>query len=432
MSSNESRPQLPAALRFFALFSVGLTILAWVSILVCRLLNLRDLPYGGYLLPRIYDYADMGILVPRFKYFHSSMFFSPNVGYPYLYPPAVAPFYKAFYLFHHPVIVFLLFLVVVLSSLAGLMVRALSRHGVPLLTAVVFSVVCVVFSYAFYFEVNRANMEIFIWLFSALGVYFFTRGHSWKASGFIGLAAAMKLFPIFYLGLLLSRRQYRQAFFGIFVAGVVSLISLWAICPDIRLSLHGILSGLHGFDLMYVQQYRPLEIGIDHSLFGFIKRVLGPLPSERYKSILTVYMALAAIAGITLYFFRIRFLPVVNQVLCLAIACILLPPTSYDYTLLHLYTAWVLMVILCVDAYHRGAASVKGVWPAFVCFAILLSQVGEIILHGERLGGQIKALVLIALFYIALRYPFHSVYDQVESRLGHRAENLYIPPAAIG
>jgi len=415
MPSNRSRLQIPPVLKFFAFSSIFLTIAAWISILVCRdFLNLRDLPYGGYLFPRQEDYMDLRMLVDRFDYFHTLYFFSTSRGAPYLYPAPVAILYKAFFLSHHPLIVFLSFLVLIFLSLAALLSRALFRHGMAFRSALAFTSVCLLFSYAFYFEANRANMEIFIWLLSALGVYFFTRGHSWKASGFIGVAASMKLFPIFYLGLLISRKQYRQVFFGILVAGAVTLVSLWAICPDIRLSLNGIRNGLHEFDLTYVQQYRPSEIGVDHSLFGLIKRIMGPLPAERYAPILTIYMSFAAASGLALYFFRIRFLPVVNQVLCLVIACILLPPTSYDYTLLHLYTAWALLVILCLDAYRRNI-TVKGIWPAFACFVFLLSPVGEVILHGERLGGSIKAMVLITLFYIGLRYPFHSSYDPADA-----------------
>ncbi len=415
MPSTKSQLQLPAVLKFFSLCNIGLTFVALASAFVCRrLLHLGNLPYGGYLLPQDSYYIDLWMYTDRFKHFHSLTFFSADLERNrYLYPPAVAPLYEVFFLFHRPVTAFFWFISIVLLVLAGLMVRALFRHGLALRSAIAFTTVCVAFSYAFYFEMNRANMEIFIWLFSALGVYFFTRGRSWKAAGFIGLAASMKLYPIFYLGLLVIRRQYRQVIFAVFVAAVVSVISLWVICPDIRLSLLGIAKGLHGFDLSYVQQYRPVEIGVDHSLFGLIKRIVGPLPSARYAHILAVYMTSAAIAGTAIYFFRIRFLPVINQVLCFAIACILLPPTSYDYTLLHLYTAWALMVILCVDAYRTKTPTVKGLWPAFACFAILLSQIGEIILHGERLGGQIKAVVLVILFYVGLRYPFQSAYDQV-------------------
>jgi hypothetical protein len=99
-------------------------------------------------------------------------------------------------------------------------------------------------------------------------------------------------------------------------------------------------------------------------------------------------------------------MPPVNQLLFLTIACITLPPTSYDYTLLHLYTPWVMLVFIAVAAWRNDLPTPRGLWPAFLCFILLLSPQNEIIFHGERLEGQIKCLALVALAIVALRYPF--------------------------
>jgi hypothetical protein len=99
-------------------------------------------------------------------------------------------------------------------------------------------------------------------------------------------------------------------------------------------------------------------------------------------------------------------MPPINQVLFLTIASIILPPMSYDYTLLHLYTPWVMLVFFAVALWRNNLPNPKGLWPAFLCFIVLLSPQNEIILHGERLEGQIKCLALVALAVIALRFPF--------------------------
>ncbi|HEV2619841.1 MAG TPA: hypothetical protein VGU23_07870, partial [Acidobacteriaceae bacterium] len=92
--------------------------------------------------------------------------------------------------------------------------------------------------------------------------------------------------------------------------------------------------------------------------------------------------------------------------LFLTVACITLPPTSYDYTLLHLYTPWVMLVFLAVSRWRDHLPVPKGLWPAFLCLALLLSPQSEIILHGERIGSQIKCLALLALAIVALRFSF--------------------------
>ena len=112
--------------------------------------------------------------------------------------------------------------------------------------------------------------------------------------------------------------------------------------------------------------------------------------------------------GLLVYLLRIRHLPAINQVLCLTIACVLLPPTSFDYTLLHLYTPWALCVLFAVDTYRARRLRIPGLAAVFVCFAILFAQLGEFVLHGDRLGGQIRATVLLVLFLVALRYPLQT------------------------
>jgi hypothetical protein len=81
---------------------------------------------------------------------------------------------------------------------------------------------------------------------------------------------------------------------------------------------------------------------------------------------------------------------------------------SYDYTLLHLYTPFLLMVFLAIDFWKRGVELPRSVWAAFICFMLLLAPLNEIIVHGERIAGQLKCLLLLALAFIALRYRFVS------------------------
>jgi hypothetical protein len=386
-------------------------MIALVAVFICRqFLHLRSYPYGLYLFPSITNYMDLWGYSARFRSLHSVAFFSPGPNV-FAYPPAVAPFYGFFFLFPHSTTVFLLFCGCVVLLVGILFARALSRHGLTRRAAFMFTLLSAVLSYPLYFAFNRGNTEILVWLISAAGIYALLKDRPWLGALLIGIASAMKLFPFIYFGLLVSRRQYRQAIFGLMGACVATLASLWLICPNLRASIAGTRRGLAGFTTSYSGHYQSGEIGVDHSLFGLLKRYLGVLPGAEYAHLLNIYFVVAAVLGLAAYFLRIRHLPLINQVLCLAIACILLPPTSFDYTLLHLYTPWALCVLLVVDSsraeHLHGNASriVPGLAAIFVCFAILMSQIGEIILHGDRLGGQIKAVTLIVLFVLALKYP---------------------------
>ncbi len=148
------------------------------------------------------------------------------------------------------------------------------------------------------------------------------------------------------------------------------------------------------------------EIGADHSLFAFIKLLIRPAPTPAFLDrLLPVYLVTAALAGTALFFLRIVRLPALNQILCLTVASILLPPTSFEYTLLHLFLPLALFVLLAVDASREGHIS-RVLKIVLGCFGILLSFIPELIHHGMSYGGQVKCLVLLVLFVLALWRPF--------------------------
>jgi hypothetical protein len=221
----------------------------------------------------------------------------------------------------------------------------------------------------------------------------------------------MKFYPIVFAGLLLARRQYRATAVALATAAVSMAASLWLVCPDVRVSWRGMQQGLAAFRVWYMLGYE--QVGFDHSVFAGVKAlwlmVSGkPLPPQSLALLLGIYMPGIAFAGIVLYFDRIRKLPVVNQVLCLTIATILLPPVSYDYTLLHLYAPWAMLVLVAMDGRERA---VPGLTAAFVCLAVAMTPLSEAIVHGQGYGGQGKAVALVALFGISLRFRFGSRFD---------------------
>jgi hypothetical protein len=287
--------------------------------------------------------------------------------------------------------------------------RALWRCGVPFLIDLLFITVCLFLSFPLWFEVKQANIEICVWVIVACGVFTFLRDRSFAAAVCFGIAGSMKFFPFVYLGLLLSKKKYREIVFSGAIAVFSTVASLWLVGGrDIVNTWRQIESGLAEFRTVYMLHFRQTEIGFDHSLFSIYKwfwhRHHG---SEIAPHILRLYLAVAAVSGIALYFRRIRHLPVINQILCLCIASILLPPVSYEYTLLHLYVPFALLALLAQEKWN-SREPIPGINAAILCFAILLSPLSELIHNSERFGGQLKAIVLVVLMYIGLKYPFGS------------------------
>ena len=398
---------LPSVLRMFLTGTVVMGLLAVAAEFICaRWLGLDRIPYNGMTLGSKLDFADLAMFPPRFDHFHTTDFFSHAWGSDFLYPAPIAVLYWMFHLFPDDVNFFLAFVSLCFVCLTGWLFRELRRRGVAVAGAAVFASLSLVFSYPAYFEFNRANMEIFVWGLSALGILLLVRNRPWMAAVCIGLAGACKGYPFFYLGLFLMRKRYREMIFSLLVGAVANVVSLWAVAGNFGVGRAGTAEGLDEFQQLYVLRRRANEMGLDHSIFGFVKRFWVNLPSpERLQRGLWGYLVTAGLIAIGVFLWRLRKLPVINQVLFVTVTCITLPPTSYDYTLLHLYTPWVMIVFFAVEAWKNEQVIPRELWPVCICFMVLLSAQSEMIWHGERVEAQIKCVVLLVLAALAAWKP---------------------------
>jgi hypothetical protein len=245
---------------------------------------------------------------------------------------------------------------------------------------------------------------------TALAIWAYVKDKSWLAAVCIGIAGAMKIYPLIYAGVFLPRRQYKQFTLAVLVCIAVNVVSLAILGPSIPIAYHGLADGARVFQEEYIYAFHDSESGMDHSLFAVFK--VGFLVTKHLallRPFLKAYLALFAMAGVVLYFFKMRFLPPINLVLSLVIASILLPPISHAYTLLHLYAPWAMLTLYIVRNREKIAHKTAAKW-AMVCFGALFTSQNWLILHHQsvvlRLDGQAKAAVLMLLFFIALRYPF--------------------------
>jgi hypothetical protein len=360
-----------------------------------------------------HDTFDFRCFMPRFQYFHSAQFFSTDwhLNPRFSYPAAGAVLYELFYLSPFPTITFFVVNLGLISALGYLLGRAMIRQGANARKTCLFLASAMVFSYPFWFEFMLGNLEVCIFLMVAIGVLSLLEGHAYVAAALFGIAGSIKIFPLIYLGLLLARRQYKQAAFGMAVMSVFGAVSVWLVCPDVAVSIHGIASGLALFREYFLLHFHPEEMGFDHSIFGAIKQLTPGMRSpQTLARMLSIYTPTAALLGLVLYFTRIRKLPMLNQILCLTVASIVFPFLSHDYTLIHLYLPWGLAIIACLQA-ARERRYLPGMTAVFVCFAILMSPQTEFIRAGQSYGGQIKACVLVVLLGLALHFPFTTESD---------------------
>lgn len=390
----------------------------------------RPFPFSTPYLPWAY-FFDLNVFQGRFEHLHSAAFFDPNlyVERTYQYPGAAALLYEAFYVTHHAVLFFGLVALLGVVALATGFARALIREGLSKIEAYGLVIFAILLSYPLGLELGLGNLELCIFFLTASGLWCFFGDRKYGGAVLLGIAAGMKLYPAIYLGLYLARKEFKALFVAAACAVALNIAGLWLIGPSIAYSYRQVKYGLAVFRLHYMRTYLPAETGIDHSLYGFIKRftyIKFPNYMMPDKTV-TLYLALAAGFGAVLWFARIQKLPVLNQVTALCVASIVLPPTSHDYTLLHLYFPWAVLVILAVRA-ARNHTQLPGLLLALLCYAYLFAPESELIRNGRSFEGQTKCLALLVLLYASLRYPWN--WEQPHS--GSKNELIRLPSVPFG
>jgi hypothetical protein len=363
-------------------------------------------------------FSDFTIFQNLFRYYHQATFFQSRL--PFAYPASAAIVLDGFFQFGaYSLYVFLAFCFLTFIGAGLALGRAMIHRGYGMAQTAVLIGLSMLLSYPFWFLVDRANIEMVDWLFVALGVASYWNKRWYLAATFFGFAISFKIFPFVFLGLLLSSRKYRAVAWGIVIYAFTTVTSTWFMGPTYRTASAGIAKGLEFYRAQYMLQVLPDQIGFDHSIFAIVKELTfvshnkywqiqalyHPLAQELYyRPWLIGYMAVAAAIGLILYFWRIRTLPRANQILALTLASILLPPVSADYTLVHLYIPWGVLVLISISL--KDAQKVRGLVLSFVCMAFLMAPESFAVIHGIRIAGQLKAIVLLILFIVSITYPF--------------------------
>lgn len=392
------------ALKVFAV----LTLLCLLAELVSRFHYHYGFPYIWPLQTFYPPFADFNFFKPRVSVFHTRAFFAASP--PFNYPATLGVVLEALFLMPAPVPTFLFMIMLGFILGAAVMVRALWREGLSI-PGIVALLAAFFASIPLWFEFEQANIEALVLLLIALGLWTFLKHRPYAAAACFSIAASMKLFPFVFLALLLVRRKYRALVFGCVAAVTFTVACLWLETGSISASWYGTNAGLESFR----QHYTLTLNGFDHSLFELAKRLVwigqtlhhGPvkIPATVAASMLRFYMPVVALTGIVIFCARIRKLPVVNQILALTVASIVLPPVSFEYTLIHLFVPSALLVLVAIRSAKRGAP-VPGLAAALLTVAVLLAPETEVILRGMTLEGEIKCLALLTLFFLAVRYPF--------------------------
>lgn len=206
-------------------------------------------------------------------------------------------------------------------------------------------------SYPVLFNIDRGNLECFLFIFLALFFYFYRNGHYSLSILFLSFAIAMKLYPGVFVILLLADKKYKN----ILLAGLLTVI--WSLAS--AAILHGgIVQSFLGLKhnlALFNQTYMASSLGLQHntSLYGVLKLVqLSTINSDATAWMLPLVNAMINnYAVIALLFFTLISIYIFlredifwKKVTLLTFMMLLLPQVSFDYKLIHVFLPLLLFI----------------------------------------------------------------------------------------
>ena len=348
-----------------------------------------------------------------YKLLHSAAFFFNVAGNPWAYPmfspvaypPFAAAVMAPLYAFPIPELLDLLVSGAWLAVLVGWVGRGLVRVGVALATAVLMPLSLVLISFPIERLVHQGNIEIVLWMLTALGVLAFLRGHDDAAAVLWGLAAAMKLFPLVLLVLLLPRRKWRAFAEGVATFVGATVWALWWLGPSVRVAWAGTMVNVFRYQGARTAEWTLRELVANHSLIEVAKIVAMIAHYPMDKLTLPYFACGAAVMGAAL-FGKLWKMPVANQVLAVSTFMVMFPPISYYHALVHMVAPLVLLGWIAIRAQQAGVR-VRGLQGTMLLFVPLFAPFTLLTYPTVFVYcGLVQALLLLVLFLCALGYPF--------------------------
>ncbi len=402
-SDEQGRVPLPKVLRWFWIGSMaafGLTLLS------NHVETLANSPWQARFLIGNERLGDLLEYEPTFRHVHTAEFFQGGPGFtPIAYPPFGAILYALIYAFGHPLVVYLAIFGFWLSFGVLVARRSLLRCGISPWVSLLFPLSLVIVWFPAEGLLQRGNIELFVWMFTATGIWAYLRNQDDGAGVLWGFAAATKLYPIVLLTLLLTKRRFRAFGLGLATFAIVSFFSMAYLGPSISIALRGSLRNIFGYQAVRTTEGSLHEFAANHSgfiPFSFIASVMG----MNNRNLTTLYYSCGAAIFIGVFLVRLRRLPVLNQLLAVTIFMVILPPISYFYTLVHLYAPALALMLFAIRTEKRGI-SVRGLAGTILLFvpifaAFTLFTYPTVFLF----GGLIQSVLLLVLFLCSLQFRF--------------------------
>jgi hypothetical protein len=285
--------------------------------------------------------------------------------------------------------------------------RRLIDHGIDRVTAILFPLTLAVVSFPIEGLIQRGNIELFVWVSVAAGMWAFLRDRDKTAAVLWGLAASTKLYPIILLALLVAKLRLKAFVLGLATFVVASILSMAYLGPSMSVALRRSLRNVFGYQNVRTSEWSVHEFAANHSAFVPVRFVVS-IVCGAGGNLTDLYYLFGGLVFVVLFFVKVRKMPVTNQVLVVTAFMVMLPPISYFYTLVHLYAPFLMLVFLAIHA-ERAGVRIPGLTGTILLFVPIFASF-TIFTYPRALlfGGLIQALMLMSLLLRAIQFPFSS------------------------
>ena len=278
--------------------------------------------------------------------------------------------------------------------------------------------------YPFWFELERANLEIVVWIAQALAVVFLLKRRYIFAAVLIGIAASMKFYPALLLAIPFSRKKYHAIAICLISAAVFQLASLAILGPSISAANREVVDGLRIVTKTRVFTFDVADSGYEHSLlsvakqaFHWVGRRSGWSADRRNEHILQLaipYFSLIAAGGLSLYWWRIRKLTLSNQIVVLLALSTVMPPMALEYALIEITIAWSVYLFSVAKVSPRTIGIPSwAISLTMISFAVVFLPGFYLRIRGIGLAGELKLMALCTIIYLVCRYPIPEATDPI-------------------
>jgi Glycosyltransferase family 87 len=394
--------RLPKILRWFWIESVSAFALTLLVACLEYRAGMNIYRWSGFDTPYFRDLIQD---IPTFRLLHSAAFFDSTNPSPVAYPPFGAVQLGLLYFSGHPVILFL----VLAAAWVGLVVwgvrRALVEVGIGRRVAMLFPLTLALVSFPIQRLVVQGNIEIFLWVFAAVGAWAYLRDRNDVAAIFWGLATASKFYPAVLLLLLLARRKFRAFTVGMLVFVAVTLVSTTYLGPDLVTAWKGSLQNVFGYQQLRAAELTTREMNANHSWFLLVKLAAAIAGTSALK-LVKAYYVFGGLLFVAVFFGRLRKMPVANQLLGASVFMLTLPSISYFHTLVNLYAPLLVLFFVAIRA-DRAGVRIAGLSTAILLFVPLFASFQLFTFPTYFLYcGVMQTILLLVLFLYAVQYPF--------------------------